>query len=98
MSNCLSFNSIAGKSSLLFNIIPKILYPVFDKLQNLHRTYLINPTAATCSVGWALMHGDVAIAGCSPATHDVCGNAPAQITECISFNQVAKGERSFFIP
>ncbi len=42
------------------------------------------------------MHAEVAIAGRSPATHVVCGNAPTQIKECISFNQVAKDERSCF--
>ena len=36
-------------------------------------------------------------AGFSPATHDVCGRAPAQIQECISNHLAAEGEHCFLI-
>ena len=87
------FNSIAGKSSLVCNIIPKPIRPFYDNIQNLNKTYLINPTAATCSVGWAVVHAEGA-AGCLPATHVMCGKAPAQIQE---YHLASEGEHSFSI-
>ena len=79
---------------IVCNIIPTICH-VYDSMHYnfLFGTLLINPIAATCSVGWAVVHAEGA-AGCLPASHVMCGKAPAQIQE---YHLASEGEHSFVI-
>ena len=79
---------------IVCNFIPTICHYDSMHYNFLFGTLLINPIAATCSVGWAVVHAEGA-AGCFPATHDVCCKAPAQIQEC--YHLASEGVHSFSI-